>query len=197
LLFWPQPFLAPFPPAPHPPPNNITFVHSCSFVLSLCLFLILTPPLQLPLQLCYADGGSMFHLTVDIFSIRPHSITSQKIVIFTVITVRNWNLPQNVSIYWFLSFLFLLPPHGTPASSLACLRTSSPSLQRNLDLTTTSVGKVTGLEWVYIMVTTDIYSLNRILYVKWIYHYTMASSDDADIGDIIQVWRAAANTVNR
>jgi len=24
----------------------------------------------------------------------------------------------------------------------------------------------------------------------------MASSDDADIGDIIQVWRAAENTVN-
>ena len=116
----------------------------------------------------------------------------------SIITVRNWDLPQNVPTYLFLCFfLFLLPPHGTPASSLACLRTNSLSLQRNMNLTTTSVGKVTGLEWVYMMVTRKKYSLNRILCVKWVHHYTMASSYAADIGDIIQVWRATASTVNR
>jgi len=47
------------------------------------------------------------------------------------------------------------------------------------------------------MVMTQKYFINRILCVKWVHHYNVASSDTAEIEGIIQVWRAAANAVIR
>ena len=151
-------------------------MYFCPFLL--CVFLNLTPSLQLPLQFWRQHVPP--HCWFIFYQTTQHHIP-EDCDLHSYYCKELKSSTECAYLLILIFFLFLLPPEGTPKCSLACLRTSSLSLQRNLDLTTTLVGKVTGLEWEYVMVLTEKYFLNRILCVKWVHHYAMASSDAAEI----------------